>query len=164
MDRSCDLHGAPGLERNHDQQSQRDVCRVCGRDLGGLGTIYVIGWNGVLIGVVAAACHQAAMSIKLWSFVAPHGSLEIPAILLAGAAGLRLAARTSFPGALPPGTFCRGRSRRRAAPSGNDSNVGGCRDDRRILFALGCAGCAEIHCGRAALRGPPDVAFPGGPG
>ena len=66
--------------------------------LGGLGTIYVIGWNGVLIGVVAAACHQAAMSIKLWSFVAPHGSLEIPAILLAGAAGLRLAQGLLFPG------------------------------------------------------------------
>lgn len=65
---------------------------------GGLGTLYVIGWNGLLLGVVAMACHQNQMSIKLWSFVAPHGSLELPAIILAGGAGLRLAQALLFPG------------------------------------------------------------------
>ena len=64
----------------------------------GLGTIYMIGWNGILLGVVGTACHQASMSVKLWSFVAPHGSLELPAIVIAGAAGLRLAQGLLFPG------------------------------------------------------------------
>jgi uncharacterized membrane protein SpoIIM required for sporulation len=64
----------------------------------GLGTLYMIGWNGVLLGVIATACHQAHMSIKLWSFVAPHGSLELPAIVIAGGAGLRLAYGLLFPG------------------------------------------------------------------
>lgn len=64
----------------------------------GLGTLYMIAWNGVLIGVIATACHQAHMSIKLWSFVAPHGSLELPAIVISGGAGLRLAYGLLFPG------------------------------------------------------------------
>jgi len=67
--------------------------------LAGLGTIYMIGWNGVLIGVVATACAQAHMSLSLWSFIAAHGSLELPAIILSGAAGLRLGQGLLFPGA-----------------------------------------------------------------
>jgi uncharacterized membrane protein SpoIIM required for sporulation len=38
------------------------------------------------------------MSVKLWSFVAAHGSLELPAIIIAGGAGLRLAYGLLFPG------------------------------------------------------------------
>ena len=64
----------------------------------GLGTLYIIGWNGVLIGVIGTACHLGKMSLLLWSFVAPHGSLELPAILIAGGAGLRLAYGLLFPG------------------------------------------------------------------
>jgi uncharacterized membrane protein SpoIIM required for sporulation len=64
----------------------------------GLGTLYMIGWNGILLGVIATACHQESMSVKLWSFVAPHGSLELPAIVIAGGAGLRLAQGLLFPG------------------------------------------------------------------
>src|SRR6185437_7134858 len=64
----------------------------------GLGTLYLIGWNGVLLGVVGAACAQAHMSASLWSFVAPHGSLELPAIILSGAAGMQLGQGLLFPG------------------------------------------------------------------
>ena len=31
------------------------------------------------------------MSVALWSFVAPHGTLELPAIFIAGGAGLVVA-------------------------------------------------------------------------
>ena len=64
----------------------------------GIGTLYMIAWNGILFGVIATACHQAHMSLKLWSFVAPHGALEIPAIIIAGGSGLRLAYGLLFPG------------------------------------------------------------------
>ena len=40
------------------------------------------------------------MSLKLWSFVAPHGVLELPAIFIAGGAGLRIATGLLFPGTL----------------------------------------------------------------
>ena len=41
------------------------------------------------------------MSLQLWSFVAPHGVLELPAIFIAGGAGLRIAQGLLFPGVLP---------------------------------------------------------------
>ena len=64
----------------------------------GLGTIYLIFFNGLLMGVISTACQQAHMSRDLWSFVCPHGSLELPAIFIAGGAGLRLASGMLFPG------------------------------------------------------------------
>jgi uncharacterized membrane protein SpoIIM required for sporulation len=64
----------------------------------GLLTIYIVFQNGVLMGVIATACQQAHMSRDLWSFVCPHGSLELPAIFIAGGAGLRLASGMLFPG------------------------------------------------------------------
>ncbi len=64
----------------------------------GLGTIYLIFFNGLLMGVISTACQQAHMSRDLWSFVCPHGSLELPAIFIAGGAGLRLASGILFPG------------------------------------------------------------------
>jgi uncharacterized membrane protein SpoIIM required for sporulation len=41
------------------------------------------------------------MAMKLWSFVAPHGVLELPAIFIAGGAGLEIARGLLFPGLLP---------------------------------------------------------------
>ncbi len=67
---------------------------------GGLGTIYMVAMNGVLLGVISAACWQAGMSVELWSFVAPHGVLELPAIFIAGGAGLLIARGLLFPGLL----------------------------------------------------------------
>jgi uncharacterized membrane protein SpoIIM required for sporulation len=68
---------------------------------GGLGTIYMMAFNGLLIGVIGMACWLAGMSLQLWSFVAPHGVLELPAIFIAGGAGLRIAQGLLFPGTLP---------------------------------------------------------------
>ena len=68
---------------------------------GGLGTIYMMLFNGLLIGVIGMACHMSGMSLQLWSFVAPHGVLELPAIFIAGGAGFRIAAGLLFPGYLP---------------------------------------------------------------
>jgi uncharacterized membrane protein SpoIIM required for sporulation len=67
----------------------------------GLGTIYMMAFNGLLIGVIGMACWLAGMSLQLWSFVAPHGVLELPAIFIAGGAGLRIAQGLLFPGVLP---------------------------------------------------------------
>lgn len=67
----------------------------------GLGTIYMMAFNGLLIGVIGMACWLSGMSLQLWSFVAPHGVLELPAIFIAGGAGLLLARGLLFPGTLP---------------------------------------------------------------
>ena len=66
----------------------------------GLGTFFYLYVNGMMLGVIGAACHQYGMSVELWSFVAPHGSLELPSIIIAGGAGFRLGYAMLFPGAL----------------------------------------------------------------
>ncbi len=58
---------------------------------GGLGSFYILLMNGLLLGVLGTVCHHAGMSLALWSFVAPHGTLELPAIFIAGGAGLVVA-------------------------------------------------------------------------
>jgi len=76
------------------------VCFACfagGVTFGGL-TLLSLFSNGMLIGVIGAACAQHGMAVDLWSFVAPHGSLELPSIIFSGAAGLRLAQGVVFPG------------------------------------------------------------------
>lgn len=66
----------------------------------GIGTLYLLFFNGMMIGVIGMACANYGMSVPLWSFVLPHGVLELPAIFIAGGAGLRLARALLFPGEL----------------------------------------------------------------
>jgi uncharacterized membrane protein SpoIIM required for sporulation len=66
----------------------------------GIGTIYMMFTNGMLIGVIGAATWQAGMALQLWTFVAAHGALELPAIFISGGAGLEIARGMLFPGLL----------------------------------------------------------------
>lgn len=67
----------------------------------GVGTLWMLAFNGLLFGVVNAACWQAGMLDQLMSFVVPHGVLELPAIFIAGGGGLLIAKGLLFPGTLP---------------------------------------------------------------
>jgi len=77
------------------------LAAFAGGIVAGLGTVYMMVFNGLLLGVIAVACERAGLSLSLWSFVAPHGVLELPAIFMAGGAGLMLAKALLAPGALP---------------------------------------------------------------
>ena len=66
----------------------------------GLFTLYLLFNNGLQIGTVLAACAQHKMAGSLLAFMVSHGALEIPSIMLAGAAGLRIGAGILFPGQL----------------------------------------------------------------
>jgi uncharacterized membrane protein SpoIIM required for sporulation len=66
----------------------------------GLFTVFELLNNGFMLGVTGVVCARHHMSLSLWSFIAAHGALELPAIMLAGAAGLRLGAGILFPGLL----------------------------------------------------------------
>jgi uncharacterized membrane protein SpoIIM required for sporulation len=68
--------------------------------IGGLGTLYLMFFNGVEIATVLTACAKAHMALDLLSFMAAHGALELPSIFIAGGAGLRLATGLLFPGVL----------------------------------------------------------------
>ncbi|MBM3460971.1 MAG: stage II sporulation protein M [Armatimonadetes bacterium] len=65
-----------------------------------LGSLYIMGYNGVMMGAVAVAVNQRGTDLNFWSFVVPHGSLEIPAILISGAAGMIIGYAFIAPGRL----------------------------------------------------------------
>jgi uncharacterized membrane protein SpoIIM required for sporulation len=67
----------------------------------GIGTAWMMLLNGLMMGVIGVACWREGMSLSLWSFVAGHGVLELPAIFIAGGAGLGIAKGLLFPGVLP---------------------------------------------------------------
>jgi uncharacterized membrane protein SpoIIM required for sporulation len=66
----------------------------------GIGSIWFLAANGVIIGAVAGYLTQVGYTQTFWSFVAGHSALELLAIVLSGAAGLRLGAALIAPGNL----------------------------------------------------------------
>ena len=56
----------------------------------GLGTIVLLFYNGVILGLVAIDYVLAGQSVFLAGWLLPHGVIEIPAILIAGQCGLVL--------------------------------------------------------------------------
>ena len=55
-----------------------------------IGTVYILVLNGILIGAIAGLCHVHGVALSLWSFVSPHGYIELTTIFIAGGAGLKL--------------------------------------------------------------------------
>ncbi|MCA8887002.1 MAG: stage II sporulation protein M, partial [Hyphomonadaceae bacterium] len=53
----------------------------------GLGTLYLIGTNGLLIGALFAFTADHGLSDRLFQFIIAHGPVELSCICLAGAAG-----------------------------------------------------------------------------
>ncbi|OGA58313.1 MAG: hypothetical protein A3G81_29305 [Betaproteobacteria bacterium RIFCSPLOWO2_12_FULL_65_14] len=66
--------------------------------LAGVGSVWFLAANGVVIGAVAGYLTEIGYSETFWSFVAGHSSLELLAIVLSGAAGLRLGLAVIAPG------------------------------------------------------------------
>src|ERR1700676_5299900 len=64
----------------------------------GIGTIWMLITNGLLMGVLAVTTARAGMAMQLWEFVSPHGVLELPAIFIAAGAGMEIARGLLFPG------------------------------------------------------------------
>src|SRR5262249_42532228 len=64
----------------------------------GIGSVWLLVLNGVMLGAIAAACLRAGMLWPLMEFIAAHGSLELPAIWISGGAGLLMAQALLVPG------------------------------------------------------------------
>lgn len=71
---------------------------VAGGITAGILTVYILVYNGLLIGSVGTLVGQHNLAYPFWAFVWPHGALELPAIFFAGAAGLLIAKALLFPG------------------------------------------------------------------
>lgn len=57
----------------------------------GIGTIILLFYNGIIVGLVAADYVAAGQTTFLIGWLLPHGSVEIPSILIGGQTGLILA-------------------------------------------------------------------------
>jgi uncharacterized membrane protein SpoIIM required for sporulation len=64
----------------------------------GLGTLYVLIQNGIMLGAVAGLAIGAGNGRPFFELVVAHGVLELSCIVVAGLAGLRLAAAIIDPG------------------------------------------------------------------
>lgn len=64
----------------------------------GIGTVWLMTFNGLMLGSISAACLRAGMLGPLMEFVMGHGSLELPAIWISAGAGLLMADALLFPG------------------------------------------------------------------
>ncbi len=79
--------------------------------LAGAGTLYVLVYNGLLLGTLAGLSLQAGTFTVFLRYVLPHGVLELSCFAVAGLAGLRLAAALIDPGTLPRGESLRRQAR-----------------------------------------------------
>jgi uncharacterized membrane protein SpoIIM required for sporulation len=73
----------------------------------GVGTCWILFFNAMMLGGFAAHFANHGLSYPFWSFILPHGVLEIMAILIAAAAGLRLGISLAVPGSVARGASLR---------------------------------------------------------
>lgn len=71
---------------------------IAGGITAGIYTMFLMAYNGMSIGAVATLVGKNNLGYPFWAFVFPHGSLELPAIFLAGGAGLLIGKAMIFPG------------------------------------------------------------------
>jgi uncharacterized membrane protein SpoIIM required for sporulation/uncharacterized RDD family membrane protein YckC len=77
---------------------QVTIVAFAGGVLAGLGTAAVLVFNGVFLGGVAALFANHGLSLHLWTFVLPHGVIELTAIAIGGGAGLWMGSAVVLPG------------------------------------------------------------------
>lgn len=66
--------------------------------LAGIGSAFVLVYNGLLGGVVAGHLQRVGLGHNFWPFVATHCAFELTGIVLSGAAGLRIGLAWLTPG------------------------------------------------------------------
>lgn len=88
---------ASGLIANNVQVT---FIAFAGGVLAGVGTLLILVLNGVFLGAVAGLFANHGLSLYLWTFVLPHGVIELTAITIAGGAGLWLGSALILPGRL----------------------------------------------------------------
>lgn len=66
--------------------------------LAGLGSVAILVLNGVFFGGVLGLYDAYGAGVLIWSFVAPHGVIELLAIFIAGGAGIWMGSALLLPG------------------------------------------------------------------
>ncbi|MFZ3587770.1 stage II sporulation protein M [Bacillus sp. DJP31] len=64
----------------------------------GLLTVYLLIFNGILVGALAALFWHYDRTYEFWAYIVPHGMIELTAIFIAGGAGLLMGYKLFVPG------------------------------------------------------------------
>ena len=75
----------------------------------GVGTLYVLAYNGASFGAIIALTYRAGFGNALLSFVVGHGVIELSCIFIAGGAGLLIGTALLMPGDLSRGDALKSR-------------------------------------------------------
>lgn len=78
----------------------------------GLLTVYILFYNGVIVGALAALFWQNGQSYAFWAYIVPHGMIELTAIFIAGGAGLMMGYKLFVPGRYSRGLQLKRNARR----------------------------------------------------
>ena len=116
----------------------------------GLGTLALLFYNGVGLGALAYAYHEAGVGLFFWAWILPHGVPELFETMLAGAAGLLMGRALAL-----PGERSRGEALREAARDGAGLVLGGAP----ILVVAGFIEGTFSQVHEPALPYPVKLAF-----
>ncbi|WP_066398701.1 stage II sporulation protein M [Neobacillus mesonae] len=64
----------------------------------GILTVYLLIYNGIIVGALAALFWHHDKSYDFWAYIVPHGMIELTAIFIAGGAGLLMGYKLFVPG------------------------------------------------------------------
>ena len=76
------------------------IAAFAGGALLALPTLYVLIFNGLMVGGLGALYANAGYGYDFWATIAPHGCIELTSIVISAAAGTMLAAPIFNPGRL----------------------------------------------------------------
>lgn len=99
----------------------------------GVGAIYVLGANGIIVGGVAGHLTAIGYGGPFWRFVVTHSAFELTALVIAGGAGLQLGLTLLAPG------------RRRRAPALVEAGWVGAKLALGAFAMLVVAACIEAY-------------------
>ncbi|MCJ7842005.1 stage II sporulation protein M [Lederbergia sp. NSJ-179] len=69
----------------------------------GILTVYVMVYNGIIVGALAGLFWTHGKSYDFWAYIVPHGMIELTAIFIAGGAGMLMGYKIFVPGAYSRG-------------------------------------------------------------
>ena len=75
----------------------------------GVGTLYILAFNGAMFGAILALTYRAGFGNDLLAFVVGHGVIELSCIFIAGGAGLLIGTALLMPGNLSRGDALKSR-------------------------------------------------------